>query len=199
MARMSDHHQTLNQEGEGKCSVPMFSQGAPAGFCDDPAYGKRPPGETYHDDNGKVQRFDGKYSGMVSALACPRHGGPEFRTFMNGDKWCAAMPDFEDLQVSPSGFGDTREEAIAELKKDKSIAMPVLTTAFNDAVRFRWWARSSLQLFKIKSAIHARIDLGDYLEFERRDSESDLEIIRRIADHFIAAERAEQEGGTAID
>jgi len=199
MATMSDHHKTLNEQGEGKCSVLMWSKGTPAGLCDDPAYGKRPPSDTYRDMHGDVKRFDGKYNGIVSALACPRHGGPEVRTFMDGDKWCAVMPNFEDLQVSPSGFGDTREEAIEELKKDESIAMPVLARAIDDAARFRWWARSSLQLFKIKPAIYARIGVEDHLEFNRQDDESELEIIRRITDHFMGDERAEQEGETAID
>lgn len=195
MARMSDHHQTLNEQGEGKCSVPLFSQGTSAGFCDDPAYGKRPPDLGEHRDaNGDVKRFDGKYSGVVPALACPAHGGPEFRTFMDDlGKWCAIMPNFGNAKIGPVGFGDTREEAIAELKKDESIAMPVLTTAFNDAVRFRWWTESSLQLFKGKSDMYARIGVEDYLEFERQDDESKLEIMRRIIDHFMAAERAEQE------
>lgn len=172
-----DQHKTLNDQGEGCCGEPMWHNAFPNGFCGKPAYGKREIPGTYPD----------------SGLMCPEHGGPEFRTFMEGDKWCAVMPDFEDLQVSPAGFGDTREEAITELKKDKSIAMPVLTKAIDDAVRFRWWAESFLQLFKIKPAIYARIDLGDHLKFERQGDESDLEIIRRIADHFMAAERSEQE------
>ena len=191
MARMSDHYQTLNEQGEGKCSVPMWTdEGIPDGFCDDPAYGKQTP-RTYRDANGEVKRFDWKYDGVVPALACGRHGGPEFRTFMDGDKWCAVMCDFEDLQSSPAGFGDTREEAIEELKKDARIGLSTINKSINDAARFRWWAKSYLQLFKIKPAIYARINLGDHLKFERQGDESDLEIIRRIADHFMAAERAE--------
>ena len=191
MARMSDHHQTLNEQGEGKCSMPLWIKGVPAGFCDDPAYGKQTP-RTYRDANGEVKQFDWKYNGVVPALACGLHGGPEFRTFKDGDKWCAVMCDFENLQVSPAGFGDTREEAIEELKKDARIALPTLNKAINDAARFRWWAESSLRLFKIKPAIYARIKPGEYLEFERQ-GESDLEIIRRIVDHFMGVERAEQE------
>ncbi len=34
---------------------------------------------------------------------------------MDGDKWCATRVDFENLQVSPAGFGDTKLEAMAEL------------------------------------------------------------------------------------
>lgn len=37
---------------------------------------------------------------------------------MDGDSWCATWPDFDSLQVSPSGFGDTQEEAVANLLKD---------------------------------------------------------------------------------
>lgn len=63
MAQCSKHHKELDKNGEGKCSVPMWMNGVPAGFCDDIAY-------------GELQRFDGKYSGYVPYLACPAHGGP---------------------------------------------------------------------------------------------------------------------------
>lgn len=65
MACLSPHHKQLNEHGEGKCSVPMWSGGCPAGFCDEPAYGE--------------QTVAGKkrYTGYVGALACPGHGGPE--------------------------------------------------------------------------------------------------------------------------
>ena len=61
MARMSSHHQTLTN-GVGKCSVPMWSGGCPAGFCDADAFGLPLPGATYR--------------GYVPGLACPAHGGP---------------------------------------------------------------------------------------------------------------------------
>lgn len=126
MATMSDHHKTLNEQGEGKCSVLMWDHGTPAGVCDDLAYGKRPPGKTYRDENGEVKRFDGKYEGIISGLACPRHGGPEFRAFSNGvGRWCAVTHDFKNLQVSPAGFGDTREEAIEELATDVKMSKPL--------------------------------------------------------------------------
>jgi len=38
MSTLSEHHKKLNERGEGKCSVPMWCGGLPAGFCDQPAY-----------------------------------------------------------------------------------------------------------------------------------------------------------------
>lgn len=117
MATLSKHHQELNAFGEGKCSVPMWSMGCPAGFCDAPAYGERPPCKSFFNYcTQEMQREDGRYSGYVPALACPAHGGPRVRTFMDGNAWCAVKPDFINLQESPAGFGDTREAAIAALQ-----------------------------------------------------------------------------------
>lgn len=64
MACCSECHKTL-AGGVGKCSVPMWMGGCPAGFCDEPAYGE--------------QTKEGKqrYTGYVPFLACPIHGGPE--------------------------------------------------------------------------------------------------------------------------
>lgn len=62
MAILSEHHRQLNEQGVGKCSVPMWSGGLPDGFCDKDAYGFR--------------RKDAAYDGYVPALACPMHGGP---------------------------------------------------------------------------------------------------------------------------
>lgn len=70
------HHELTN--GEGKCSVPMWMNGCPAGFCDKPAYGERPPCGTYWNHAaGERQRFDLKYDGYVPGLACEGHGGPK--------------------------------------------------------------------------------------------------------------------------
>lgn len=118
MSRLSEHHQTLNGQGEGKCSVPMWCNGVSADFCDRPAYGERPPGQTYYSYGaGREMRLDGRYAGYVPGLACPLHGGPEFRVFMDGNAWCAVTPYFVNLQESAAGFGATREEAIAELQR----------------------------------------------------------------------------------
>lgn len=69
--RLQEYHKTL-KNGVGKCSVPMFIQGLPAGFCDQPAYGKRP--------SGPIDSPLGQYQGYVPALACPLHGGPDKRS-----------------------------------------------------------------------------------------------------------------------
>ncbi len=76
MATMSKHHQELT-DGVGKCSVPMWMNGLPAGFCDEPAYGVPPKTEYYRDSQGHMARVDGKYHGYVPGLACRGHGGPE--------------------------------------------------------------------------------------------------------------------------
>ncbi len=34
---------------------------------------------------------------------------------MDGNQWCATLPDFINLQESPAGFGDTQDGAIANL------------------------------------------------------------------------------------
>lgn len=75
MARLSRYHQQLT-DGVGKCSVPMWCNGLPAGFCDEPAYGERPDCEQYRDSSGRLRRMDNRYDGYVPALACPGHGGP---------------------------------------------------------------------------------------------------------------------------
>ena len=116
MARLNNHHKELNDQGEGKCSVPMWMGGCPAGLCDEPAFGNYIKGKTFRDGwTGEVRRLDGKYSGYVPALACQMHGGPKIRAFMDGNMWCAVKPDFINLQESDSWFAATREEAIAKV------------------------------------------------------------------------------------
>lgn len=75
---MTRHHEELTN-GVGRCSVPMFVYpGTPAGFCDRPAHGVRPPGEEWRDAwTGEMKRLDGRYNGHVPGLACPAHGGPK--------------------------------------------------------------------------------------------------------------------------
>ncbi len=63
MARLFRHHSELT-DGVGRCSVPAWSGGCPAGFCDEDAYGKH---------EGRTPSYDG----YVPALACYRHGGPK--------------------------------------------------------------------------------------------------------------------------
>jgi len=62
--RCAKYHMELNENGEGKCSVPMWCQGVPAGFCDCPAYGK------------PTKEGRKRFNGYVPGLACRFHGGP---------------------------------------------------------------------------------------------------------------------------
>ena len=98
-------HMELDECGKGKCSVPMWCDGMPAGFCNELAYGE------------PINHRRGRY---VPGLACPGHGGPGSRTFADGNMWCAVMPDFVNLQESPAGFGTTPEEARADLANHKA-------------------------------------------------------------------------------
>lgn len=76
MASFLKWHRELTN-GVGKCSVPMWMGGCPAGFCDEPAYGERPTcSEFYSYAQGRRVRSDGKYDGYVPSLACQGHGGP---------------------------------------------------------------------------------------------------------------------------
>lgn len=99
----------------GKCSVPMWCVGVPAGFCDEPAFGERPPGTSYRRWDGFEYRDDGLYAGYVPGLACPKHGGPKLVTQKDGDAWMAALPGFTNLQECETGWGDTEKEAAANL------------------------------------------------------------------------------------
>ena len=77
MAKTSEHHHKLTN-GVGKCSVPMWVGGLPGGFCDQPAFGKRPPCDEWRDAyTGERHRLDGKFNGYTPGLACPAHGGPD--------------------------------------------------------------------------------------------------------------------------
>lgn len=113
----SDHHRKLDEFGEGKCSVPMWCQGLPAGFCDAPAYGERPPCREFRAAyTGKLMRMDGKYNGYVPGLACHSHGGPKSKVRLDGSAYCATMPGFVNLQESVAGFGDTPDLARTNLE-----------------------------------------------------------------------------------
>lgn len=39
--------------------------------------------------------------------------------FMDGNAWCCVFGDFINLQESPAGFGETFDEAIADLEKNR--------------------------------------------------------------------------------
>lgn len=107
MACCSKYHMELDEEGRGKCSVPMWVSGCPAGFCDNESYGPQLP---------EVQARWFKGAAFAPHLACPNHGGPKVRTFQDGDKWCAVHADFRNLQENEVGFGDTPEAARAALR-----------------------------------------------------------------------------------
>jgi len=62
-------------DGVGRCSVPMWSGGCPAGFCDEPAYG--PPERDKHGRSSYGDFVAGRWvNHYVPGLACPMHGGP---------------------------------------------------------------------------------------------------------------------------
>jgi len=100
MAASSKHHKELNENGEGKCSVPMWRNGVPAGFCDEIAYGKTIPYETFRDNRGERKRFDGGYCGYVPYLACPGHGGPKHRLH-KGDPCIYCGTPHDDVRAGP--------------------------------------------------------------------------------------------------
>jgi len=118
MARCSEHHMEVGTTGVGKCSVPMWMDGIPGGFCDRPAYGKVPPGKQYRNGNEETVRMDGRYNGHVPGLACAAHGGPKVVYEMDGNLWCATLDSHINLQESPAGFGETQEDALEELERE---------------------------------------------------------------------------------
>lgn len=65
----SDRHKEL-RNGVGQCSVPMWSGGMPAGFCEEDAYGN----QTKEDFEHRRLIKDFLY---VPFLGCPQHGGPK--------------------------------------------------------------------------------------------------------------------------
>lgn len=103
MSRTQDHHHKLTN-GVGKCSVPMFSIGGPAGFCDKPAYGTRPEGQQYRNAyTGEMMRIDGRYNGHVPGLACEGHGGPPATHF--GDPCIRCGTPHDEVLAGPCRGG----------------------------------------------------------------------------------------------
>ena len=84
MACLSRWHQELT-DGVGKCSVPMWSAGVPAGFCDKDAYGMQT-------DQGQS-----RFSGYVPALCCPGHGGPDREDAVAKPREIVNKEDSDDL------------------------------------------------------------------------------------------------------
>jgi hypothetical protein len=66
---------------------------------------------------------------MRTKIGAIAHG---FHLFKDGDAWAAVGPHFVDLQQSPAGFGETKDQAVkalhAELRKAgwPESAMPAL-------------------------------------------------------------------------
>jgi hypothetical protein len=89
MSSIFEHHRTLIN-GAGKCSVPMWMMGCPAGFCDAEAYSERPEPPHYYRDGrtGQRKRSDCLYDGYVPALACPAHGGKTKEEALNLCDYC---------------------------------------------------------------------------------------------------------------
>lgn len=75
MSSTQKHHRTLTN-GRGKCSVPMWVGGLPAGFCDKPAFGEYIDGDRFPGGYYQGKRMDNRFDGYVPGLACPAHCGP---------------------------------------------------------------------------------------------------------------------------
>ncbi len=102
MTVMSKCHEELT-DGVGKCSVPMFCMGCPAGLCDEPAYGERPSSKQWYNAHSeRWMRCDGRYDGYVPGLACRRHGGPELKDVAHqGDPCASCGVPHDDVKVGP--------------------------------------------------------------------------------------------------
>lgn len=74
MACMSDHHKESWPMRPGCCSVPMWMNGMPAGFCDEPAWGAQT--KEYLESFRYIDPQFKKPS-YAPGLACPHHGGPK--------------------------------------------------------------------------------------------------------------------------
>jgi hypothetical protein len=73
MATMSEHHKRTTN-GVGRCSVPMWMGGLPAGFCDCEAFGRQTP--EYLAQFKYMTWPNAPRPAYASGLACPIHGGP---------------------------------------------------------------------------------------------------------------------------
>ena len=92
MSRLREVHQKLI-DGVGACSVPMWSCGCPAGFCNEPAYGK------------PTADGQARYDGYVPALACYDHGGPRLKDVSHlGDscRFCGTAHDAVEKYPCPA-------------------------------------------------------------------------------------------------
>lgn len=106
----------------GRCQVPMWRMGLPAGLCGEPANGPQLPRRLLLLDRG----WGPGEVPYCFGPCCPNHGGPkagEPILFQDGctkegrPMWCAVMPDFINLQESPAGFSGDPDAAKAALAK----------------------------------------------------------------------------------
>ena len=80
MSTLSECHKKLTN-GVGKCSVPMWGGGMPAGFCDDEAYSRQTEEDRQWRDGTNRYIY-------VPALACPAHGGHKKKKALNLCDYC---------------------------------------------------------------------------------------------------------------
>lgn len=106
----------------GKCCVPMWMGGGPAGFCAEEAFGPQYPRQYLAHQN---PRYLSDHPAYCFGPCCPVHGGPkadEPIIFQDGltsegrPMWCAVMPGFVDLQESEAGFSGDPIKAVANLR-----------------------------------------------------------------------------------
>lgn len=106
----------------GKCRVPMWMGGTPAGFCDAEAFGPQYPRAYLAASNPRFLLDSPAY---CHGPCCPQHGGPkadEPIIFQDGltdegrPMWCAVMPGFINLQESEAGFSGHPVTAVKNLR-----------------------------------------------------------------------------------
>lgn len=107
---------------EGKCRVPMWMMGLPAGFCGERAFGPQLPRPVLAQ---RDYRYLLDYPPHCHGHCCPSHGGPKEGDpiiFQDGlteegrPMYCAVMPGFVNLQESPAGFSGNPFEALRNLE-----------------------------------------------------------------------------------
>ena len=102
----------------GKCRVPMWMGGIPAGFCDREAFGPQYPRKYLANADSRYLLDRPAY---CVGPCCPEHGGPKEGQpiiFQDGwtpkgaPMWCAVMPGFINLQESEAGFSGNPMRAV---------------------------------------------------------------------------------------
>ena len=89
-----EHHKKLTN-GVGKCSVPMWTNGCPNGFCNEPAYSEQT------EEDRRFREMSNRFL-YVPALACPAHGGLEKKVALHLCTYC--KNDFAICKSNPT-FG----------------------------------------------------------------------------------------------